>query len=94
MRLSFDATSDGHFTAADVKALIDACVHLGMPLAATKLSGKTKLTGSGPLKTLTAEWDEHTANPSTTMAPASTQLVPGLDDRPTTPIVVPPSASG
>jgi hypothetical protein len=57
MRLSFDGSDNRTHTLADLRAFIAACDQLGMPPTA-KVIGKTKITGSGPLKTLTAEWDE------------------------------------
>jgi hypothetical protein len=92
LRVSSDGTSDkGVHTIADLRAFLKACDDLNMPDSSV-ISGKTKITGSGPLKTLTAEWLGATPvamtgpsvapNPELTIPRANTPLIPGLPDRP------------
>jgi hypothetical protein len=80
LRVSSDGTSDkGVHTIADLRAFLKACDDLNMPDSSV-ISGKTKITGSGPLKTLTAEW----LGATPVAMRADTPLIPGLPDGPAT----------
>jgi hypothetical protein len=92
LRVSSDGTNDkGIHTIDDLTAFLQSCRDLGMPGTA-ELSGKTKITGNGPLKTITAEWTGAVPKPSPAdpVAP-SRPLVPGLADPPTTPMPAVPA---
>ena len=65
--------------------------------AVFKLSGKTKILGTGPLKTVTAVWDTAAPSAALPVQPQSSAsdkpYIPGLadDPHPTTPMIaVPP----
>jgi hypothetical protein len=95
LRVSSDGTNDkGIHTIDDLTAFLQSCRDLKMPGHA-ELSGKTKLLGSGPLKTITAEWTgavptQAPADP-VTPARAPAPLVPGLADPPTRPMPAVPA---
>ena len=100
LRVSSDGTSDkGVHTIADLRAFLKACDDLNMPDSAV-ISGKTKITGSGPLKTLTAEWLGATpvAMTGPSVVPNPELTIPRTDDQPTRPIPpvigAPPTAPG
>jgi hypothetical protein len=55
-RVAIDGTADGQYTVRDLRVFLETWDHLGMPDDA-RIHAKTKITGSGPLKTLTAEYE-------------------------------------
>jgi hypothetical protein len=102
-RVAIDGTANGEYTVRDLRVFLETWDHLGMPDDA-RIHAKTKITGSGPLKTLTAEFEGSGVNPAVVQShPSATLRTPGLgaDDRPTAPMVamprpdeVPPTAPG
>jgi hypothetical protein len=96
-RVSIDGSFNGQHTLADLYDFLATCERVGMPRDA-KLSGKTKILGTGPLKTVTAVWDTSAPSAALPMQPQTSAsdkpYIPGLpeDTHPTTPMVaVPPT---
>jgi hypothetical protein len=94
MRVSIDGSFNGQHTLADLYDFLATCERVGMPRDA-KLSGKTKILGTGPLKTVTAVWDTSAPSAALPMQSSTSDkpYIPGLPDdaHPTTPMVaVPP----
>jgi hypothetical protein len=93
MRVSIDGSFNGQHTLADLYDFLATCERVGMPRDA-KLSGKTKILGTGPLKTVTAVWDTSAPSAALPMQSSASDrpYIPGLPDdpHPTTPLVVPP----
>jgi hypothetical protein len=65
-RVAIDGTAEGEYTIRDLRVFLETWDHLGMPDDA-RIHAKTKITGSGPLKTLTAEFAGTGANPAAVM---------------------------
>jgi hypothetical protein len=62
-RVAIDGTAEGEYTVHDLRVFLETWDHLGLPDDA-RLHAKTKITGSGPLKTLTAEFAGTGVNPA------------------------------
>jgi hypothetical protein len=62
-RVAIDGTAEGEYTVRDLRVFLETWDHLGLPDDA-RLHAKTKITGSGPLKTLTAEFEGSGVNPA------------------------------
>lgn len=85
MRLTFEGSANGQHTLQDLAEFLTACQHLGMPAGATLVSAgltgvKSKLSGTGALRSIVADWDEHSTPATGTPAPPRTFAAP---DRPT-----------
>jgi hypothetical protein len=99
MRVSIDGSFNGQHTLADLYDFLATCERVGMPRDA-KLSGKTKILGTGPLKTVTAVWDTSAPSAALPMQPqpsaSDKPYIPGLaeDTHPTTPMVAVPPPVG
>jgi hypothetical protein len=91
-RVSIDGTANGEYMVRDLRVFLETWDHLGMPDDA-RIHAKTKITGSGPLKTLTAEYEGTGVNSAAVPAESQSSAkpyIPGLvddDQHPTMPVL-------